>query len=473
MDKTPVTKQLADFFTSLSSDNVSFGVRESAHNLLLDTLSCLRAGASVQASRKVIAVSNVFGGPGKASMAGSLDPQGASRALYANARLSNLLDWDETYPVGVHFGIGAVCAAMTAAEAENRSGADLVAGIIAGYEAGGRLASAIGPMMSVEDGQVTGFSEIWGVAAPVVVASCVAYARTIGLDSDSLQMALGISCSNIPLPIGSRWSEALHLPDNKYCDSGWCAVTGMHGVISAREGLTGFEGILDGAVGIPEMYAAAMPRRESMAEGLGSVWHLDAITYKPWPTCRFMHSPMTALARLIGEHKPDPDVVDEIVIFTGPLANSSRFRNPRPKTFSSYCFSYHHAVAMMVMGITPGAEWFDSQIAESQTALDLRKKVRIELFEDSRSFAQDMAQGQIRRMPGAASLVVRGQTWTRRSDYADGDPWDQEVAYGRDKLADKLASTARKQDLRKLLDWLKEIETAKSLEPLFAFIRNS
>ncbi|KAF2021035.1 2-methylcitrate dehydratase PrpD [Aaosphaeria arxii CBS 175.79] len=472
MATSTVTSEFANFFSNLQLHDIPPNIRTAASSLLLDTLTCMQAASSAAPAQRIKDLSQMFQGPGYGSLVGSSLPVGTARALYANARLGNLLDLDETYPVGVHFGVGAVCAAIVAAEAEERSGADLITGIVAGYEAGARLASAIGPMMEVRDGEVKGFASIWGVAAPVVVAACVGYARVVNIDAAGLSQALGIACSNIPLPIGNRWSEAIDLPDCKYCDAGWCAVTGQHGVVAAKAGLTGFSNILDGAVGVIEACGAAMPLKDSLTSGLGERWHLADITYKPWPTCRFMHAPMTALDRLLQRLRPMPDEIDEVVIYTGPLANSARFRNVAPKTFGSYSFSYQHAVAMMILGVPAGAMWFDADIAESTAALKLRQRVRIERFGAGDTFARDMVDNQIRKMPGAATITIRGQAWTESSDYAAGDPWDVQTLFDWASVKSKFTSLASDvTGAQQLLDWITQIESTATLEPLSAFIR--
>ncbi|CAH0046708.1 unnamed protein product [Clonostachys solani] len=474
MDQT-TTAQFAAFFSSLTISDIPQDIRTAASSLLLDTLTCIHASLPTSHAQAIKQLSTMFGGPGTASLAGSPSPVGTARALYANARLSNLLDLDETYPVGVHFGGAAVCAALAAAESEGKSAADMLVGIVAGYEAGARIASAVGPMMTVRDGHVQGFSKIWGVAAPVVVAACVAYARTAGVDATTLAQALGIACSNIPLPIGSRWSEAVDLPDCKYCDAGWCAVVGLNGVLGAQAGLTGFDDILDGEVGIPEFVAAAMPRKECLDEQFGEMWHLADITYKPWPTCRFMHSSLSALDRLLQKHPPDPAAIDSVVIHTGPLANSGRFRNPTPKTFCSYSFSYPHAVAMMVLGEVPGALWFDRRVADSEAALAIRAKVRVEELDGAETFAQDMVRNQMRKMPGAATLVINGRSWTEHMEYADGDPWESQTAYSPKRVEEKFRRCLgdTQVDVDGVLSWLANIENNPCLDPVTAFIRTN
>ena len=128
------------------------------------------------------------------------------------------------------------------------------------------------------------------------------------------------------------------------------------------------------------MYSAALPRPESQVEGLGSIWHLNDITHKPWPGYRFMHHSMTALDRLFKEHQPEPQDIESVVMSTVQLANSAHFRNPNPSMFCDYSFSYQHSVAIMALSILPRYHLFDSQAAGSNEALDLLKRLRIELF---------------------------------------------------------------------------------------------
>ncbi|KAJ3523797.1 hypothetical protein NM208_g12315 [Fusarium decemcellulare] len=413
------TSQLATFITSLKISDIPSSIQETATSLIIDTLGCLRGGALTPIASQVSAVSSIFGGPGKASVAGRLELVGTAQALYVNARLSNLLDMDETFPTGAHFGIAAVCAAIAALETKEKDsqeccGAELLVGVIAGYEAAARIASAIGPIFKVEDGEVRDYAKVWGVAAPVVVAACVAYARTLGpdvVDAATLEQALGIAVSNTPLPIGTD---------------------GMHSVVSAMASLTGFASILDGDVGLPEACGAQMPRPESLTEQLGMLWYLADITFKPWPTCRWIHAPQTALRRLLGKHRPALEDIREVVVFTNPVADGALFRNPSPSTFCGYSFSYQHAVAAMLLNIPSGWRWFDPEFAESEAAVQARKMVRVERLQGAESFARDMVRNQIRTMPGAVTVrTVQGQTWTESTEYSDGDPWNADTLLAR------------------------------------------
>ncbi len=473
MDTSALTSGFAAYFAALTLGDIPADVQGLGRLLLLDTVGCMTAGAQAAPAQQIRTVGRLFGGAGQASEVGNHELQGVARAAYVNARVANLLDFDETYPVGVHFGVGAVAAALAGVQASNGTLSELLCAAIAGYEAGARMASAIGPMMSVENGEVTGFSRVWGVAAPVVLAATVAYSKALRLDQRTLHQAIAIAGSNIPLPIGSKWSDATDLPDVKYCDAGWCTMAGIHGVESAMAGLTGFENILEGDSAIPQAYSASMPDPSKLHDELGQRWHLRDITIKPWPCCRFMHPPMSALNRLLRQQQVQPEEIEELVIYTGPLANSSRFRNPQPRTFASFQFSYAHACSMLAMNIEAGHRWFDTALSGSEMARGIRDKVRIELYEPSLVFARHMKHNQIRQMPGAAKVVTRRGTWELASDFADGDPWSQANKYEWKDVVGKFITANPSDRSRGLCDWLETAAPAESIDRLTTFIQGN
>lgn len=471
MNSQNLTWKFSKYFSEFNLGNVPIDVQELGKLLVLDTVACMASGSKAAPAKQIHQVGTLFGGPGAVAEVGVPELTGAVRAAYVNARIANLLDFDETYPVGVHFGIGAVAAAMSGVQVTQGNFGDLLCSAIAGYEAGARMASAIGPMMQVEDGVVKGFSRVWGVAAPVVIAACVAYGRALKIDDRTMHQAIAIAGSNIPLPIGSKWSDAKHLPDVKYCDAGWCAVTGIHGVESALAGLSGFEDILEGDSAIPQAYSAAMPDSAHLHEGLGERWHLEDITFKPWPTCRFMHQPMTALNKILKIQEIKPEDIEEITVFTGPLANSARFRNPDPKTFASHQFSYAHACAMLALNVPVGADWFDPVVGNCELALSIRDKVKIELYEEGSTFVQHMTLNQIRQMPGAATVKTKAGEWHQSSQFADGDPWNLENKYEKQRVTEKFIAAVPGKSSEDFCTWFWNADENSSVQELTTFLK--
>lgn len=435
------TETLSSFFSELRYADIPHPVRHEAKRLLLDTLGCGLAALTSEIAPVIQRSADCFGGPDVATMLGASAPQGLFRAIYANARLANALDFDETFPVGAHFGAGAALTALAFAEAGGLGGRELLTAIVAGYELGGRVASYIGPVARIVDGAVAGFPDIWGVAAPAVMAAAAASARARSLGPETFRQAIGIAGANSPLPVGAKWSSAEDLPNCKYCDAGWCAVTGAFATVAAAGGTTGFQTILDGPDGLAHMYGIAEPDEAILVEGVGQDWMLTQITYKPWPTCRFTHYPLTALQHLLSERGIHAGEVEEVVIETNPLSNSKRFTNPHPRTFASRQFSYPHMVAMLIRGIEPGPQWMESDKDLDPEFRALRSKVTVRLHPRARRINIAAPFNHIREMPGGVHVrTTRGEFYAE-TPYAAGDPWDVSTRWSDEQLIRKFMTS--------------------------------
>src|SRR5258708_135145 len=171
------TRLMADYFSRLDLSDAPDRVVHEAKRLLLDTIGCLLAACDSEIAPVIRNAAALFGDGDVASIAGNPRRSSLLAAIYANGRLANALDFDETFPVGAHFGIGAVTVALAFAEAFRLSGREFLSSVLAGYEFGGRVAAHIGPVVRDAGGRVMGFPDTWGVAAPVVMAAVAASAR--------------------------------------------------------------------------------------------------------------------------------------------------------------------------------------------------------------------------------------------------------------------------------------------------------
>jgi 2-methylcitrate dehydratase PrpD len=433
-----LTGELATYCASLSLAEVPSAVAHTAKLLLIDSLGCIVAALRTPVAAVTHASIELFGRGNEATVAGRSDKGSLAAAVYANGRLANCMDLDETFPVGHHFGVGAVVSALALAEARGRSGKDALLAIVAGYELGGRIASANGAPMYVADGRVTGYPDLYGFSGSVAFAAAAAAIKLLGLDARVARQALGLAGSNTPVPVMSKWSEAVDLPDCKYCDAGWCSLAGVFAAQSARLGMSGFGTILDGQRGLIRMLGTEAFEPDTLIGGLGERWMLADLTYKPWPTCRWTHQPLTALTRALRQAPVDATRVRRITIGTNLLLCTPRFRNPDPRTFCSRQFSIPHMVAMAVLGIPPGPEWLDERRDDDPRVPDLRHKVTVEHWDHGDAFAHDIVAGQVRRMPARVTIELEGgRTLSADTEFALGDPWDPETAWGDAAVIDK------------------------------------
>jgi 2-methylcitrate dehydratase PrpD len=462
------TQVLAAYVSGLSLETVPGHVRHEAKRLVLDTLGCLIAGVNCEIGSIAGTMAAWFGLQSRATIAGAQARGSVLGAIYANARTANALDFDETFPVGAHFGSAGVVVALALAEELGLSGPEMLLATIAGYEFAGRVASYIGPVVHVDSGRVVGFPDVWGVAAPVVIAAAAATAKARRYEPSLFQQAIGLAGSNAPLPVGAQWSGAVDLPNCKYCDAGWCAVTGTVAALSAQEGSRGFTELLDGDRGLARMYGVANADSNMLTADLGRRFMLEDITYKPWPSCRFTHYALTALADLRERRPLAVDSIREVVVETGPLAASARFTNPEPATFASQQFSYPHMIAMMLLDVPPGPAWFDPKHATDPAVRALKAKTRIVQHPRASRFAETFVRNQIRTMPGGITIVTPDGVYRAESDYARGDPWSPSSRFGDADILGKFAALVPGEDGAELADAVMNLEHEGSVSRIAA-----
>jgi 2-methylcitrate dehydratase PrpD len=195
---------------------------------------------------------------------------------------------------------------------------------------------------------------------------------------------------------------------------------------------------------------------------------LEDITYKPWPSCRFTHYALTALADLLERHPVDVNSIHEVVVETGPLAASGRFTNPEPATFASQQFSYPHMIAMMLLAVPPGPAWFDPRHATDPIIGALKAKTRIIQHPRAGSFAETFERNQIRTMPGGVTIVTADGTYRSESDYARGDPWSSSTYFSDTDVLKKFAALVPGKDGVELADAIMNLEHETSVSRIVA-----
>lgn len=471
------TETLAAYFCGLQLKDVPVDVRQEAKRFILDMVACVVAAARTEIGPLTRTLAAAFGSSDEASVAGSTIKASVLAASYANGRLGNCMDYEEAYPAGVHFGCGAFAAALALAESRKLDGADFLLAAIAGYELGARVSEAAGALMKVEDGKVTGLPDVWGIATPVVFAAAGAAAKILRYDVPLTEQAYGLAGAGTPLPTGAKWSVQVDLPNTKYCDTGWCTLAGVFGAVSASEGSRGLPGIMDGERGLFRMAGIQQADIATLVGSLGQRWMIRDIMYKPWPCCRWMHYPMTAMRQLLRQHEVDPAQVQEVVVETNACAMSQRFLNPEPVNFTSRQFSYPHAVAMMLVDVPPGPGWLSSESDDLPHVRRLRHATRIVEHPRGSAFLKDMeASGDriVRYMPSAVVVkTINGDSYRVDEELAWGDPWHAHTRWGDEEIAQKVRGFLPAAAADELLDKIDRLEEQPDVEFLAQVLRQA
>ncbi len=465
--ETNLTQTLADFAARTAFEDLPDAVVRECRRLVLDTVGCALGGLRTESGQIALRYVDRLGGRAAATVLGRAQRNSAANAGYANARLANVLDADDTFPTSAHFGNATVFSALALAEDGDRTGRDLITAIAVGFDIGARVGSWMGAPFQIRDGRVVGWNELGGPPASVTWAALGACASAAGLSPEQAHHAFGIGGANCPQPSIRKWAGSDRQPMYKYADAGWCADVGINAAMLASLGSTGFTGILDGEDGFWKLYGSPTHDDEVLLAGLGADWQILNTTYKPWPCCRWIHHPLTAFTRLMAEHGLAAQDIDRVVVRANPFALTSIFCEQQPADALSAEFSHPHALAVTAHGVAPGPEWYAPSVLSSAEIRRFRAKVFVEPEPRSANIAEWMGGGQWRGVPGGVDLEVGGERYSATADYALGDPWSAETLMSDAQLVTKFKAMAAEADtdddrLDRAVALLQDIDAAAS-----------
>src|SRR5262249_22004610 len=150
-------------------------------------------------------------------------------AALVNAQMANLLDLDDNFLYSSHFASTSVLPALALAEADGRSGSELIAAVVGAFETTARVnLSMPGVLRAVSPPpsprfrfpDPTGHSyNVFGAAAGA--------GRMLHLDATRMARAFGIAGYTAPVPTINKAFGSPHMPEMKYAAYGWMAWDGV------------------------------------------------------------------------------------------------------------------------------------------------------------------------------------------------------------------------------------------------------
>ncbi len=416
------TQKIAQFIAS--GVQLPEPVYARALELILDTVCCC-LGALQTPLGSVVAKQSILDGNARHTIFGLGKVSDLFSAAYANGRLANILDFDETFMGLGHHASSTLAGALAACEHANAAGCDFVRAFTVGFEVGARVGLSTGPHLEVdENGKVSG----WNYPGPVmgVMGACAAACSALKLSPEQVQNALGIAATYLP----RSWTWPAHcgpatarMTSIKYEDAGWNAQAGLRAAMMARDNVTGPWNALD------ELIYSFISNRscrygETLVEDCPE-WAVELTSIKPWPCCRLIHYPLTALQGLLIKENLASSEIDAIEIATFDRGRGEGMESVdlRGDSVVEATFSYQHAVAMAVMRVEPGMQWFSDAAVSGDEPKRLRRRTSTVAYSDASEPSRwALKRGGRTRLPVRVTVEARGKSFVAQGDVAWGDP---------------------------------------------------
>lgn len=476
------SQELARFAVGTQFDDLPDDVVDYGKLVLLDTVICGLAASRLERSRMVQRVAARFGGPAEATVFGLPQKVASVNAAHANADMMNALDADDTFFNSAHFAAFGVAAGLAEAERLHAGGADLLRASVLAFEVNARLNLSTS-LMEYVDGEFR-FSPLssHGYAGLGAAAACAVVG---GTDAERLTHAFGLTgwlaptAKNSDLVHRERWGSF------KYGPYGAIAQAGMLAAALAEEGYVGDPDILDLEPGFFRGQGYLGTDRSELTAGLGEKWWILDTSLKPYPTCRFTHASIDAVLAFVARTGVGVEEIEAIDVRMSPAAyRSNFFRNPareiEPDSVAPLNggFNIPYAIAVALLGVPPGPRWYDAHLLGDPDVWALAHRITTApdpvLDEEWRQELERHPGGQIRRTRGSLTIRARGQEHVIESDFALGDPWQEDTradwSFVERKFADfcdGIVPAGQQKELLEVVRCIEDVEdVATDLGPL-------
>ena len=402
-----ISKQMAEFAANLQYDDIPDEAIYEAKRFLLDSMGCALAAVHNDDMEMMYRFTEKLGGVPEATIIGTGDKTNASNAALMNCLLTRALDYNDIYweqdPSHPSDIIGA---ALSAAEANGKSGVDALIAILIAYELELRWCHAAEP----------GVREVgWHHATLTQFVSPLVAGRMYDLDIDQLVAAVGISGSS-HFTLGGV--VAGHLTNMKNTADPLASQAGVIAAMIAREGYSGPVEVLEGKEGLFEVLNNVEWHPELLLDGLGEKFLITRCGYKAFPTEALTHQPISAALQIRQEQNLSPDQIAEVLVETTVrgadiLSDPSKYK-PKTRETADHSLPYVIAAALADGNVLPSS--FSDEKLVDPVIWDLLGKINVIADPEIDALFPGVKRARV------SITTTNGEKHTSQVDYAKGSP---------------------------------------------------
>jgi len=440
-----ITADLARFAADTRYAELPPAAVANAKRSILDYVGCALVGSTRPGPRLLQQVVGGQGGVPAASVIGRGLRLPAPQAALLNGASGHVDDYDDAGGVGGHAAVTLTPAAFAIGEAHGRSGEQVLAAWVVGYEVGEWLSRRLA------------IDRPWhGTGVFGTVAAAVAAGRLLGLDADRMAMAIGLAASQSSGLVRNFGTMA------KAFHAGHAASGGVLAAQLVEAGFTACPDIVEGRQGFADCFGGEKCSLDYGVEPLGA-WYALAESppaIKAWPACFGIHPVLTALRQLWARGPVPADEITAIrvTIAVEPATGPVRLTDATNGLEGKFCREFTLAAAL-VDGRVDFGTYTDEKVR------DPRVRRLMACIQTRRDPDVALRSPRLRRRDPSAELAITlrdGTVLVERSD----ENYTLDGAAVLDKYRDNALSLLPAATVEALATDLQRLETLPDVAPL-------
>jgi 2-methylcitrate dehydratase PrpD len=299
---TDATTELIEHVLGLDLASLPPNVLTQAKVVLADTVGILLA-ASLGESVRVATTAWPLPG-GIATVVGHGIRSTPDHAAFVNAVGGHDIELDDSHsPSRTHAASVLVPAALAAAQAAGgATGADILLGIVLGYDTQVRLSKAIGVQRQFDRGFHP--SSVCGT-----IGAAVTSGKILGLSAEQLRVALTLASSQSSGLMAWR-DDATHMV--KSFQTGIAARNGLYAALLARNGFGGVDDVLTGRHSMLVSFGGDETSAGELTDALRTRWDICETSIKRYPCGGQTHAAVAAVLAIRDAERLDPAEIERI-----------------------------------------------------------------------------------------------------------------------------------------------------------------
>ena len=349
--KKYTTTKLAEWAMSVSYEDINEEVLSKIEDCILDALGCAIVGKDALGTQHSRAVAKKQYRDGSCSLWFDSHTLNATGAAFSNAAAVSMLDIDDGHRLAMgHPGAAVIPTALALAEEMKTSAAELYVAIMAGYEVAVRLGES--------ESRKSYHTGNWSIFGAVITA-----ARLQKLSSNQAMHALAIAAYH-----GSRLTDltqSQEMGSHVKESIPWSVIAGISACELAREGFTGSRDALD----LDNRFDTACA-----VGNLGSRARILGVYFKKYSTCRWAHSSIEALLKIVSEHQLAAMDIERVEVETFQQATALN-NSINPDSLESAQYSLPYSLAIAVIHGDQALFPMRSSCLDDSTAVDFASRV--------------------------------------------------------------------------------------------------
>ena len=443
---------IANEINDLSFEDLPEELVERTKDLILDQLGCQLAFSGLEWGQAVHNYVLMHNTQGNSTITRYGEKMGAEDAAICNSVFAHGFEMDDTETLtGTHPGSCMIPTCLSLAEAEKKTGKDVIAAMVAGYETAFRVAR-LGKTMYHRNWHGTATSSTFGVAASA--------AKLMDFDVAKTKDALGLAASYL----GGNTEYMASGGTVKRTLPSLAVANGMRAAYLTKLGITGPNEPMDGRANVFIGCCDGDPLYEELEVPFKENFSTAGVGMKPYCCCQGSHALIDAAAEIREKINADYKNIKKMTIVFHEREVEILCNIIHPKTIVESQFCARFAIAMrMVKNGNGYYDYCEENLADPDIA-ELIDKCEVE----------SVPFGTLSDSNGPGRLIVEmndGTVYDVAKPYASGSI---KFPMTRQQVIDKFLSNAQpvapQEQLDKIIETVYRFDTLTDITELTSLL---